>query len=197
MEHRKKVSRPKTHRPSTHYDEDPNKLGAGGRDIREKCKALKQENAKLVSSLYNKDSQAKSLESQLKKLEKEFLQYRNSCEKILSLNGLTADPTLLGKAEEVLSVAQDSRPVPKKIHPRKVCEYVKANKLDRALKISLMLSQELLNKYNEPSVDHSDAADDSLIRESECLLQSINKQSSKISKIIRESEGGTPKAFKK
>ena len=89
--------------------------------LKEKYKSLKHENAKLVSILYSKNSQAKTLESQLRNLEKEFLKYKTSCEEILKT--VKPSQSLIAQSGE-LSEAVSGTPMFKRTEGHKLKEYI-------------------------------------------------------------------------
>ena len=185
---------PNSHKPSTEtfYQASVDDAKPKSKpSLREKYKSLKHENAKLVSILYSKNSQSKTLEAQLRNLEKEFMKYKTSCEEILDKFGPSQS---LAEEADQLSKAVAGTPAAgmfKKLGGHKIKEYVSSSQLKKALKVSLGINKELLVNEDEPRKP-TEEADDSLIRESEDLLKSINRQSLKISKIIQSSESSPP-----
>ena len=176
-------------------------------DLKAKCDSLKKENQELLSLLAMKNKQVKSLEGQVKQLEKEFLHFKKSYEPLLSSLDQTPPPSsaeamvLVEKTCKVLKLIKQLPDLSQALRNNgfsrsKLKEYVSSNQLPKALMISLQLNSDLLlNARTSIDPDSSNPEDslNSLTRESQYLLASINKQSSRISKIILESDYVSPR----
>ena len=131
-----------------------------------------------------KDNALANLLSELRNLEKEFMLYKESCEKILSSSKCNS---LLVDQSNNLALLVESTPV---IHSLlgdscdRLKEFVSASNLSKALTVSLKVSQELIRNFRLKDVNRGSLKRESsycsLTRESEHLIDSINRQIEKI-----------------